>query len=159
MINCTFENGDRVPLRHVTVDAIVTKGNKILLVKRSAKIPEGGKWGVPGGFMERDETTAQAIAREILEETGWQVKNLTLLRINDNPNRRGEDRQNVDFVYFCEAVEQTGEPDWETDEVRWFDWDDLPGPDEIAFDHLENIKLYQEYIQNKVQLPFVGQLK
>lgn len=156
MISCTFENGDQVSLRHVTVDAIVTRGNKILLVRRAAKLPEGGKWGVPGGFMERDETIEQAIAREIMEETGWQVKNLTLLRVNDDPNRPCEDRQSVDFVYFCEATEQTGQPDWETDEVRWFNWDELPGQEEMAFDHLENVKLYQKYLKERFALPLIG---
>lgn len=56
MITCTFEDGGRGKLRHAVVNAIILKENKILLVKRSPKITEGGKWGLVGGFMDRDET-------------------------------------------------------------------------------------------------------
>lgn len=159
MIDCTFEDGNKASLRHTVVDAIVVREGKILLVRRAAKLLEGGKWGVPGDFMDRDETAKQAAAREIYEETGWTVKDLTLLRINDSPNRPRENRQNVDFVFFCTADSKTGEPDWETDEVQWFDLDNLPPAGQMAFDHLENIKLYRRYLQEKFALPVSGELK
>src|SRR5476651_1613578 len=145
MINCSFEDGNIGKLRHVIIDALVLKDGKVLMVKRTAKLLEGGKWALVGGYVERDETTKQAVARETLEETGWKVKDLTLLRVNDSPNRPHEDRQNVAFVYFGTATEKVGEPDWESDEQKWFDWSELPPDTEIAFDHFENIKLYQKY--------------
>jgi 8-oxo-dGTP diphosphatase len=141
MITCQFEDGGKALLRHVVVDCLVIKDNKILLVKRSAKLLEGGKWGIVGGYMERDETIEQAGTREILEETGWQVKDLELLDVWDNPNRATDNRQNVSFIYVCTATEKTGEPDWESDEQRWFGWDELPI--EMAFDHADMIKLYR----------------
>jgi len=156
MITCLFENGNKSSLRHVVVDTVVLKDNKILLVKRTGKLLEGGKWGLVGGFVDRDETTAQAAAREIMEETGWQITDLVLLRINDDPNRPREDRQNVCFVYFCSATEKTGKGDWESDEQRWFSWDELPSKENIAFDHAESISLYRKYLKNKSPLPIVG---
>lgn len=153
MIDCIFEDGNRASLRHVVVDTLVLKDSKILLVKRAAKLLEGGKWGIVGGFVDRDETLAEAAAREVMEETGWQVKDITLFRIKDNPNRPGEDRQNVAFVYLATATEKTGEADWESDEQKWFGFDELPPEDQIAFDHAENIKLYQEYLKNPFTLP------
>lgn len=155
MITCTFEDGNKGLLRHVVVDTIVLKDDKILMVKRTAKLLEGGKWGIVGGFVDRDETTAQAAAREVLEETGWQVKDLVLLRINDNPNRPNEDRQNVSFVYFCQATEKTGEADWESDEQKWFSWDELPDDKNIAFDHTESISIYRKYLKEKSPLPII----
>lgn len=143
-------------MRHVVVDTIVLKDGKILLVKRTGKLLEGGKWGLVGGFVERDETTAQAAAREVLEETGWQIKELTLLRINDSPDRPKEDRQNVSFVYFGEATEKTGEADWESDEQKWFSWDELPDEEDIAFDHAESINLYLKYLNDKLRPPVLG---
>lgn len=156
MIICEFEDGDKGSLRHVVVDNIVLKDNKVLLVKRTGKLLEGGKWGIVGGFVDRDETLAQAAAREIMEETGWEVKNFTLLRINDNPNRRKEDRQNISFVHICEATEKTGQADWESDEQKWFKLDSLPNEENMAFDHAENIELYRKYIKDGLSLPIMG---
>ena len=144
MLRCTFENGGKGSLRHVIVDALVLNGkNEILLVKRAkGKLLEGGKWAIVGGFVERDETIEQAVHREVLEETGWEINNIKLLRIIDNPNRPNEDRQNIAFVYTCEAIEKTGEADDESSEQKWFSFENLPTKDEFAFDHLEDIEFY-----------------
>lgn len=156
MIDCSFEDGNAASLRHVIVDTIVMKDGKILLVKRVGKLLEGGKWSLVGGFVERNETTKQAAARETLEEAGWKVKDMTLLRVNDNPDRPREDRQNVAFVYFCTAVEKVGAADWESDEQKWFDWSEIPSDKEIAFDHADDIKLYRKYLKERFALPRVG---
>ncbi len=146
MINCSFEDGNKASLRHVVVDNLVLKDGKILLVKRVGKLLEGGKWGLVGGFVDRDETIEQAAEREIMEETGWKVKDFTLLKVNDQPDRPAEDRQNIAFVYYCTATEKTGKADWESDKQTWFDLDDLPPDDQIAFDHAEDIKSYKAKI-------------
>jgi 8-oxo-dGTP diphosphatase len=155
MINCTFEDGGPASLRHAVVDGIVIRDGQILMVKRTGKLLEGGKWGLVGGFAERDETMAQAIAREIYEESGWTINNLNLLTIVDRPDRPAEDRQNISFVYICDAVEQTGEPDWESDEAKWFPIDALPPSDSIAFDHESHINVYKRFLVEKSALPIV----
>jgi len=142
MIQCTFEDGNKANLRHVVIDTIVLNDNKILLVKRVKTLLEGGKWGLVGGYVERGETLEHAVEREVYEETGWRIDKITLLRIIDNPDRPHEDRQNISFVYFCQAIKHEGEADWESDEQKWFDLDSLPPHDKIAFDHAENIDLY-----------------
>ncbi|MFA6897691.1 MAG: NUDIX hydrolase [Patescibacteria group bacterium] len=153
MINCEFENGNKASLRHVVVDNLVLKDGKILLVKRTGKLLEGGKWGLAGGYVDRDETVKEAARREILEETGYEVERITLLRIIDAPNRPAEDRQNIAFVHFCDALEKIGVPDDESDEQTWFDLSALPLEEEFAFDHFSDIKLYLEYLQRPFALP------
>ena len=75
MITCTFENGKEASLRHrVVVHAIVEKDGKLLLVKRSQKISEGGKWSLPSGFLDRDETAAQAVLRELRRKRVGKVR-------------------------------------------------------------------------------------
>ena len=144
MIKCTFENGSKASLRHAIIDALVLNSkNQMLLVKRSKeKLLEGGKWALPGGFVERDETLEETVTREVREETGWEVKDLKLLRIIDNPNRPNEDRQNIAFVYVCRVVRKTGEADQESTEQRWFKLSKLPTKEEFAFDHLQDIEFY-----------------
>lgn len=55
--------------------AIVTRpdDDKILMVQRGED-PGKGLWGLPGGFVEMGETVAEALTREVLEETGYTVE-------------------------------------------------------------------------------------
>jgi len=160
MIECIFENGNKADrgLRHVVVDALVVDQNKILLVKRSPQITNGGKYAIVGGFVERSENTKDACVREVKEETGYDVKLTFLLRIADNPDRPAEDRQNISFVYVAEVIGKSGEKDWESTEVKWFDLDKLPSKEDFAFDHYENIQLYIKYLKEKFTLPIVGKI-
>jgi 8-oxo-dGTP diphosphatase len=58
----------------VAVAAIVfDPEGRVLLVER-AKPPGVGQWSVPGGKLEGAETLAQAVAREVREETGLVVE-------------------------------------------------------------------------------------
>ena len=52
---------------------VITENKRILLAKRAIE-PRKGTWGIPQGFMEHGETTRQAAAREVVEETGAIVK-------------------------------------------------------------------------------------
>ncbi len=163
MITCTFENGNKakIGLRHVTVGAILLnkEHTKVCLVKRSTAVIAAGKYCVPGGFMDRNENTHQAVLREVLEETGFEGKILNLLCIKDNPDREGEDRQNVDFVFIVEAGEMKKEKDFETASVEWFGIDKVPPKEKWAFDHYLNIELYRKYLANSFPLPFIGSLQ
>ena len=144
MITCTFENGAKANLRHAVVDTLVIQENKILLVRRTKKLLEGGKWGLVGGFVDRNETLKQAVKREVFEETGWEIKDIVFLRVKDRPDRPHEDRQNISFVFTAKATEKTGEGDWESDNVQWFALNSLPSEKEIAFDHAEDIEFYKK---------------
>lgn len=142
MINCTFENSSTASLRHAVVDAIIIKDKQILLIKRGKKVINSGKWAIPGGFVDRDETCEQAIAREVKEETNLDAKVIKLLRVNDNPNRKNEDRQNIAFVYKIKASGIPKGQDGEVEDIRWFDLDKLPKVKDFAFDHYEEIQRY-----------------
>lgn len=158
MLNCEFENGNKASLRHVVVDNLVLKDDKILLVKRAENLLEGRKWGLPGGFMERNENIKEAAAREILEETGYTVNQITLFRIIDTPKRLNEDRQNIAFVNFCTALEKINEADNESEAQTWFKLSSLPPKEEFAFDHYSSVELYQKYVRQPFTLPHLGDI-
>lgn len=154
MINCVFEGQTNiVHLRHVVVDALIIQGEQILLVKRGQKsYLEIGKWALPGGYLEMDETGEQAILREVKEETGYDCKVIKLIKVNDAPGRPKElNRQNVSLIYLLKPIQKTGDFDQEITEIKWFDFNNLPLPEQFAFDHLETIKLFiQQYDQKTV---------
>ncbi|MFH0942870.1 MAG: NUDIX hydrolase [Candidatus Beckwithbacteria bacterium] len=143
MITCFFENKNKASLRHVVVDMLIVKDKQILLVKRSSKWLETGKWALPGGFVDRDETTAQAAVRETLEETGYKAKVIKLFIINDNPNRRHEDRQNISLIYLLKPIKKLKSHDGEVSQTKWFDLNKLLPAKDFAFDHLEIIRQYK----------------
>ena len=155
MITCRFENGKDTSLRHIVVHAIVERCGRILLVKRIPDIMEGGKWGLPGGFLDRDETLAQGVLRELAEETGWEGEVLSLFRINSNPARPGEDRQNVGFDFIVRPIRKSGTKDDESTKVEWIAIEDLLPFDRFAFDHGESLKLYLEHRDTPKDIPLL----
>ncbi len=155
MITCNFENQNKVLLRHVVVDNLVTKDNQILLVKRGSKYLEPNKWALPGGYVERDETVKKAAKREVFEETGYQTKVIDLFQIIDNPDRKNEDRQNISFVHLLKPLKKIKEPDHEIKQAKWFNLNNLPNSKEIAFDHLDMINNYKKYLQKPFKLPLL----
>lgn len=162
MITCTFENGNIASpgLRHVTVNAIVIKGDQVLMGLRAPvkglTMLESGKWALLGGFFGFGENLEAAVKREVMEESGWEITNLRLFRINDNPGRPKEDRQNVDMIFLADAVSQVGVSDAEVSRLKWFPLAALPNSDQIAFDHGEDLALYRRYLASPHALPIMG---
>lgn len=70
----------------VTVDIIIIKDGKVLLIKRGGH-PSLGKLAFPGGFLEMDEDIYTAAARELFEETSLKVCSLRQLSVKSEPNR------------------------------------------------------------------------
>ena len=57
----------------VAVGAVVVHDGHLLLIRRG-RGPAMGQWSVPGGRVEWGETLAQAVEREVAEETGLAVR-------------------------------------------------------------------------------------
>lgn len=155
MITCVFEDGGKAALRHVVVHAIVELDGKLLLEKRAGNLLESGKWSLPSGFLNRDETASEAIVREIKEETGWESEVIGLFRINTKPDRPHEDRQNVAIEFLVKPLRLTGIGDSESSKVEWIPIEKLLSPEKFAFDHGETIALYLTYRREHFSLPIL----
>ncbi len=69
------ENISKFAKTILTVKAVIVNSqNEILLLKRSNKILNPGKWDLPGGTLEKAETLEEALTREIQEETGLKIE-------------------------------------------------------------------------------------
>ena len=78
-------NGTRIPC----VGAVVRDGAGCLLLIKRGHDPEAGKWSLPGGRIEPGETDAQALVREMREETGLTVLPGPLLGAVERPGPGG----------------------------------------------------------------------
>ncbi|MBD3238456.1 MAG: NUDIX domain-containing protein [Candidatus Moranbacteria bacterium] len=152
MIKCTFSNGNRTDsLRHVVMDAVVEKNKRILLIERADFLEtEPGKLALPGGYLEKNETTKQGILRELQEETGLTGKVIRLYKILDKPDRTGDlGRQNVSFVYLIKPFKKVAEPDQESKKAYWLTYAEINRKKHlIGFDHYKRI--LKPYIQERV---------
>lgn len=91
----------------VTVDVFAynPKAQTLILIKRGGH-PFLGKWALPGGFLEKDETAEEGGARELFEETGVKVRSLKQLPVFSNPKRDPRTRIiTVPFVAFSEDIQ------------------------------------------------------
>lgn len=137
MATCDECNGWLNPA--LAVDAAVKRGDSILLIQRKYP-PMQGYWGLPGGFVERDEDPLIAVLRELEEETGMIGENPELLMVMGNP-KRDPRKHIVSIVYEVEV--QDGEPQAGDDaaDARFWPLEEvLSGQVELAGDHLEIIK-------------------
>src|SRR5690242_3481402 len=71
---------------YLTVDAVWIDRGRVLLVRR-AHPPFQGLWALPGGFVGREETAEEAVARELKEETGLEARSVELLGLYSGPKR------------------------------------------------------------------------
>lgn len=105
----------------LAVLAVLIRGEKVLLVQR-ANPPDAGRWGFPGGKVERGETLQAAAERELLEETGVQARAGDVIGAVDVLDRAGDGRLLRHFVLVALRCHwRSGEPVAADDalDARW----------------------------------------
>lgn len=107
------------------VGAVVVHDGALLLVRRG-RGPAAGEWAVPGGRVEWDETLAEAVVREVREETGLECVCGELLGWVERLPAESEGRHFV-ILDFVATVLEHGEPVAGDDaaEVDWVPVDEV----------------------------------
>jgi ADP-ribose pyrophosphatase YjhB (NUDIX family) len=101
----------------VSAGVRVVNNGRVLLVKRRFD-PYKGKWHMPAGYVEIDETPAQAAEREAREETGLTVQVESLVDCYLDPE---DPRGNVIILLFdAQVMNGSLTPSDETEEVGFF---------------------------------------
>ena len=137
MVTCDECNGWLNPA--LAVDAAVQRGEDVLLIQRKYP-PMVGHWGLPGGFVERDEDPLEAVLRELKEETGLIGSNPELLMVMGEPQR--DPRKHIVSIVYSVSVAE-GEPaagDDAADARFWPLSAILAGDVPMAGDHLQIVK-------------------
>lgn len=105
------------------VGAIVKDGQGRLLLIRRGHDPDAGLWSLPGGRIEPGETDAEALVREMLEETGLLVEPGQL---TGRVRRPAGNRDVIDIRDYAATVTGgTLRPGDDAADARWVDAADL----------------------------------
>lgn len=110
----------------LVVGAIAEWGDRVLLCRRAIE-PRSGFWTLPAGFMENAETTAQAAARETLEEACARIEVGPMFTLINVPHI-----SQVHIIYRARLLDLAFSPGEESLEVALFSEADIPWQD-IAF--------------------------
>ena len=115
---------------HVAVGVVISTNaqqqTQYFLTKRLEHTHQGGKWEFPGGKVEKGETVAQALARELKEEIAIDVLTcLPLININHTyVEKNGTEKQVCLAVFLVDNY--IGEPSAQEGQGQgWFFLDDL----------------------------------
>ena len=97
----------RYPKRPIVgVGALIFKRDRILMAQRG-KEPLKGWWSLPGGALELGESLADGVRREVLEETGLEIRPLGVLEIFERIMRDAGGEPEYHYVlidYVCRIV-------------------------------------------------------
>jgi bifunctional NMN adenylyltransferase/nudix hydrolase len=137
----------------IAADVVVVSADGcVLLVKRSSA-PGKGKWALPGGFVDADETFLHAAIRELEEETGIRLADLISgeqvspedHEVFDGPDRDPRARiVSVAFLFRLPQQSQilSAKAGDDAAGAEWIGLDDLPGPDRFYSDHHQILRRF-----------------
>jgi ADP-ribose pyrophosphatase YjhB (NUDIX family) len=123
------EDGHATP--KLDVRGAVFRGDDILLVQER----EGEVWSLPGGWVDVGESPSEAVAREVLEESGYSARPVKLFGLYDRDRRAFPPHLwHIWKVFFlCELEDGERRPlGYETLDARFFGSDELP--ERLRFD-------------------------
>jgi ADP-ribose pyrophosphatase YjhB (NUDIX family) len=116
----------------VTASALPEDGARVMLARRAYE-PFRGLWDVVGGFVGEGEHPLDGLQREVREETGlaFEVGPLLGIWMGDY-----DGRATLNLYWTGRLGAGSPTPADDVAELRWFAADELPPPQELAFDGL-----------------------
>jgi ADP-ribose pyrophosphatase YjhB (NUDIX family) len=121
-LNPISESGYATP--KTDVRAFIIRDGKLLMVKEA----DEGKWSLPGGWADVGDTPSAAVCREVLEETGLEVKATKLLGVWDR-NLHGHPPlpwHVYKLIFLCEETGGSLAISHESTDIGFFALNDLP---------------------------------
>lgn len=136
---------------------------KVMLIKRKSW-PFAGKWALPGGFCQEDESIYDAAKRELMEETGVDGGHLEYLGVYSQPGRdpRGWIISHAFFALVEEWMLEHRQATDDAEEVGLFTIEEALQKLELGFDHRTIIedayrRIQEQMLQTTIARQFLPQ--
>ncbi|HUD06214.1 MAG TPA: NUDIX hydrolase [Candidatus Saccharimonadales bacterium] len=115
-------------IARIGIGVFIFKDGKFLMGRRKGSHGDG-HWSIPGGHLEFGETFEDTASREVLEETGLEIRNVRFGAVtNDYFKDEGKHYVTIWVLSdWASGKEQLTEPD-KFIEMQWRDFDNLPTP-------------------------------
>ena len=111
---------------HIGLKGVLKYKDKILLLKRVNKISRGGKWDLPGGIIEEDEKLIEGFKREVLEETGLNISEISIpLEIGYFNDNIYMNKNVIRIIYLCRTNSKNVKLSPEHNKFKWVTLDEL----------------------------------
>jgi 8-oxo-dGTP diphosphatase len=131
---------------------IVNQNNEILLAKRVLSDKEGGKWSIPGGNSELDETFEQSLNREIKEELSCEIKYFKYFKSYTTKENNNNDIIIIRSIYFYGEISGEIVLNNELSEYQWFNIDNLKIKEmDLAFNQNKVLEEFINFWFNKLE--------
>ncbi|MCI0524438.1 MAG: NUDIX hydrolase [Acidobacteria bacterium] len=148
------------PQPSVTVDLVIftiaEDDLKVLLIRRGQE-PFKGRWALPGGFVEIDESLEEAAARELKEEVGVTNVYLEQLYTFGDPKRDPRGRViSVSYFALVDAERQRIVAASDATDAEWHSVFDASRLAKLAFDHGRILDYAVWRLRNKIEWTTVG---
>jgi 8-oxo-dGTP diphosphatase len=137
------------PKARVGIGIFVFKDNKFIMIKRKGSHGDG-TWSVPGGHLEFGEQFEDTAIREVMEETGLEIKNVRFGAVTNDIFEK-ENKHYVTIWMVSEyksGVAKILEPD-KCSQQDWFTFDTLPKPLFLPWEQLLKSH-FIEYIKKEL---------
>lgn len=108
----------------IDVRGIVFRDDRLLMVRERSD----GRWSVPGGWADVNDTPAHAVEKEIVQETGFTARAVKLAAVYDR-NKHGHPDylfHSWKLFFICELQGGVARTSYETTAVEFFPLDQLP---------------------------------
>ncbi|MEK5058808.1 NUDIX domain-containing protein [Paenibacillus shunpengii] len=136
---------------------------KVMLIKRKSW-PFAGKWALPGGFCQENESIYDAAKRELMEETGVDGGHLEYLGVYSQPGRdpRGWIISHAFFALVEEWMLEHRQAADDAEDVGLFTIQEALNELELGFDHRTIIedaykRIQQQMLQTTIARQFLPQ--
>lgn len=141
----------------ITIDCVIfgfNKGNLEVLLVQHAEGESLGKWGLLGGWLQKEESADDAAQRILYELTNLDNIYLEQLKAFSNPNRV-IDKRVVTIAYYTlvNREDYNIKTSLKVTEAKWFKIKEIPN---LIFDHNEIFDFSLMHLQNRVRQTPIG---